>query len=269
MGDTHERHPITLKRFVLRLEGMDTVPVRRDLAYRAGDAGSPTLDLYYPNQSEIANRYPVVVIAGGYRDAGVPLRLGCVFKDMEMSVSLAQLLAASGMAAATYTTSAPAPDLLAVLDYLTANAAGLGLTGRLGLWATSGNVPVALAGLMEHRRPAIAAAVLSQGFTLDIEGTAVADAARAYGFVNAAAAMSPADLPLDVPLFIVRAGRDEFPGLNEALDRFVLAAVGRNLPLSFVNHATAGHGFEIQDDSDRSRQVIADMLAFMRRYVRD
>jgi hypothetical protein len=268
MSDVRQRHPITLKRFVYRLEGMEAAPVLRDVEYRRADEGSLTLDIYRPAEAR-AGGHPAVVIVGGYRDVGVPLTLGCVFKEMEMSISLAQLIAASGMAAVTYTTSRPAADLLALLDHLTANAPRLDLSGRLALWAMSGNVPVALAALMNRDRPPIAAAILSQGFTIDLEGTGVADAARAYGFVDATAGMSAADLPVDVPLFVARAGRDEFAGLNEALDRFVSAALARNVPLSLVNHHTAAHAFEIHEDSDTSRHITAQMLAFMQRCLKD
>ena len=41
------------------------------------------------------------------RTSGVPLTLGCNFREMEFVVSLAQLIAASGMAAIAYSTSAP------------------------------------------------------------------------------------------------------------------------------------------------------------------
>jgi hypothetical protein len=40
------------------------------------------------------------------------------------------------------------------------------------------------------------------------------------------------------PLFIARAGRDAVPLLNDALDRFVAAAVAANAPLTLVNHPT-------------------------------
>ena len=255
MSDTPQRHPITLKRFVYRLDGMDTVSVRGNIEYRRGAAGSLMFDLYYPNVSRKAGAPPVVVIVGGYRDVGVPLPLGCVFKDMEMSVSLAQLIAASGMAAVTYTTSEPAADVLALLDHLTANAISLGISGRLGLWAASGNVPVALSALMDGRRPAIAAAILSQGFTLDVEGTAVADAAKAYGFVNASATKSTTDLPSDVPLFIVRAGRDEFAGLNETLGRVRLCGPR---PQSAAIVGESPHGGSRVRGPRRQRRVTAD-----------
>ena len=56
--------------------------------------------------------------------------------------------------------------------------------------------------------------------------TGVADAAKQFGFVNACGGKSVADLPHDLPLFIARAGQDRMPGLNPALDDFVLNALG-------------------------------------------
>jgi hypothetical protein len=204
------------------------------------------------------------VLVAGYPDVGVPRPFGCAFKEMEMSISFGQAIAASGMAAAIYTTREPATDIDDVIAFLGHESESLGVdAGRVGLWAMSGNVPVAIAALMRGN-PAIKALALSCGFTLDTGGSTVADAARTYRFVNAAAGKTVGDLPPDVPLFIARAGRDQFPGLNDTLDRFLSDAVARNLPVTFVNHATALHGFELDDDSETSRAIIRQMIAFMR-----
>ena len=65
-------------------------------------------------------------------------------------------------------------------------------------------------------------AALCYGFMLDLDGsTAVADAARQFGFSNPCSNRTFEELPRDTPLFVARAGRDEFPGLNGALDSFV------------------------------------------------
>lgn len=263
MSDMAERHPITLKRLACRITGMESVPVRGDVEYASDDAGPLLLDVYHPTSP--ARRPPVVVIVAGYPDVGVPRRLGCAFKEMEMTVSLAQLIAMSGMAAAAYTTRQPASDIHLVLAHLASQADALLVDAeRVGLWAMSGNVPVALAALIRSDRARVKAAVLSNGFTFDATGSAVADAARSYGFVNASAGHSAADLPADVPLFLTRSGGDEFPGLNDALDRFVADALARNLPLTLVNHRSACHGFELHDDSDAGKDVMRQMLEFMR-----
>ncbi|MDP9120683.1 MAG: hypothetical protein M3O15_04835 [Acidobacteriota bacterium] len=85
-----------------------------------------------------------------------------------------------------------------------------------------------------------------------------------WGFVNPCASSSVADLPQDLPLFVVRAGQDATPDLNATLDRFLAAALHRNLPLTFVNHATAPHAFDLLHESETSRETIRQILAFMR-----
>jgi hypothetical protein len=102
--------------------------------------------------------------------------------------------------------------------------------------------------------------------TLDLDGSAVvAEAAKEYGFVNACAGRSVKDLPADVPLYMVRAGRDHFPGLNETMDRFISSALAHNLPVTFVNHHTGPHTFDLDDDSEVSREIIRQALAFLQR----
>ena len=84
-----------------------------------------------------------------------------------------------------------------------------------------------------------------------------------FGFANPCAGKSVADLPPDTPLFIVRAGQDN-PQLNETIDRFLAQAVSCNLPLTFANHHTAPHFFDVMYESEASREIIRQILAFMR-----
>ena len=262
MSDSIARHPITLKRVVHRLPGMDEGRTERDLQYHQSDAGPLALDVYHPHQTDGAPA-PVVLFGLGYRDVGVVSPMGCAFKEMEMFISMAQLVASSGMAAVTYTTSEPVADLRRVVDHLDANADALSLdAARIGLWAVSGHVPVALSAIMAQPER-FRAAVFSNGYTLDSGGTAIADAAKDYGLVNATAGRTVDDLPANVPLFLVRSGRDEIPGLNGTLDPFVSAAIERNLPVTLVNHPTSPHCFELNEDSALSRHIIGQMLAFM------
>jgi hypothetical protein len=215
MSDTTQRHPVTLKRVVYEIPGMEHVRVTRGVEYGISDAGPLVMDVYHPRATEGGEIAPVVVLVTGYPDTGIVTPLGCAFKDMEMSISLAQLIASSGMAAIVYTTRDPAVDVFAALAHMRGNADRLRFdAGRIGLWALSGNVPVALSVLTRHDLVGIRAAVLSCGFTFDAEGSAVADAARTYRFVDAGAGKSVSEIRSDLALFIARAGRDEFPGLN-------------------------------------------------------
>jgi hypothetical protein len=119
------------------------------------------------------------------------------------------------------------------------------------------------------RDPSLKCAALVTGFTMDLDGsTAVAAAAKQYMFVDACAGKSVDDLPDGVPMLFLRAGREWFPGLNDALDRVVANAIARNLPVTFVNHATGTHGFEFDQDNELSREMVRRVLAFLAFHLR-
>ena len=181
----------------------------------------------------------------------------------------ATLVAESGLAAVTYTTSTDAvTDTRAVLGYLRANGGALAIdTARLGLWSCSSHVPAAL-GLLMDEPAAFRCAVMLYGFMLDLDGASgVTDAERTWRFANPARNRTIDELPEATPLFIARAGRDANPHLNDALDRFVAHALRRNLPITLVNHATGPHAFDVHEDSDRSRDIVRQSLAFLRAHL--
>jgi hypothetical protein len=266
MSQNREPEHISKKELVYRIPGMEDVIVRPDVAYRASDVGAHTLDIYYPPDSKRIARLPAVVFVAGFPDAGFEAKVGCKFKEMASSVSWGRLTAASGLAAVTYTNREPATDIQALLRYVRQNAAALGIDEkRVGVWASSGNVPLALSVLMQESRDYLKCAVLCYGYTLELEGsTHVADAAGTWGFVNPCAGRSVAELPKDVPLFVARAGQDGMPHLNETLDGFLSAALRHNLPVTFANHAAAPHAFDLWHDSETSREIIRQIVRFMR-----
>jgi len=263
MSQQTARHPIAMKKVVYQIPGMEAAVVRRDEPYNTTGADPLTMDRYYPSDAAPGARLPAVVVVLGYPPR-TPNPLGCQFKEMEWSVSWGQLIAASGLAAIFYTNREPEADLRALLRHLRANAESLGIDEhRIGLFATSGNAPLALSILMEEGR-LLKCAALCYPLTLDLGGaTAVAEAARQWGFVNAAAGKSVDDLPHDLPLFIARAGQDEFPHLNETMDRFLTESLARNLPVTFVNHADAPHAFDLVHDSETTREIIRQILRFL------
>ena len=264
---------ISQKRAVYTIAGMERSVVRKDLVYRTTDAGPLTMDVYYPADARPGAPLPAVVLVAGYNDAGVEQFLGCRFKEMGSSISWAQLIAASGLIAIAYTNREPAADLDALLQHLRENAAPLGIDGGcLGIWASSGNVPLALSALMAGSASApgptghgLLCAALLYGFMLDLDGaTGVAEAARTFRFTNPNAGKSLDDLPPGLPVFVVRAGQEQFAGLNDSIDRFVAAALARNRPLTFVNHAAGPHAFDLMHASETSREIIRQILSFLR-----
>jgi hypothetical protein len=263
---------ISQKRAVYRIAGMEHAAIRKDVVYRTTEAGPLTLDLYAPADAAGGAALPAVVLIAGYNDVGYEKMLGVKFKEMAMSVSWGQLIAASGLVAIAYTNREPAADLDALLQHVRANAASLGIDGeRIGLWGCSGNVPLALSALMAGSSkapghgPGPRCAALLYGYMLDLDGaTGVAEAAAMFRFTNPNAGRSFDDLPEAAPLFVVRAGQEQFPHLNDSIDRFVAKAVALNRPLTFVNHATGPHSFDLLDDSEASREIIRQILSFLR-----
>lgn len=264
MSQDTPQDDITKRRVVYELPDAEAVSVERDVEFRAADAGPLAMDIYYPPGSTMSQRLPAIISVAGYPDTGT--KVPCKFKEMMSSISWARLFAASGVVAITYTNREPVGDLHALLEHLQRHASSLGIDeNRIGVRAASGNVPLALSILMRGARVPMRCAVLCYGFTLDLDGaTSVAEAANQWGFVNPCAGRSVDDLAGSIPLFIARAGQDGFPHLNETLDRFVAKVVTRNLPLSFVNHSDGPHAFDLFHDSETSREVIRQILAFTR-----
>ena len=261
---------ISKKRVVYTIDGMERATIRKDVAYRTTDTGSLTMDLYDPAEVAGGARRPAVVIVAGYNDVGHEKMLGRKFKEMGLAVSWGQLIAACGLVAIAYTNTEPAADLDALLQHVRDNAPALGIDeDRIGVFACSGNVPLALSALMQKDRRFLKCAALLYGFMLDLDGaTGVAEAAQMYRFTNPNAGKSIDDLPQNLPLLIVRAGQEQFANLNESIDRFLAQALTRNLPITFVNHATGPHAFDLLQDSETSREIIRQVLSFLRSQLR-
>jgi hypothetical protein len=248
---------------------MRDLPVERDIEYRRTDGGPLTFDVYRPRIGS-GERVPAVVLVTGYSDIGAAKLFGCRFNQMQSAISWARLMAASGMAAITFATGKePAADARALFAHVRDRADQLGIdAGRIGLWACSGHGANA-AGLLIGAGSAAACAAFLYAFTLDLDGaTDVADASRTFGFANPAAGKSADDLPSGVPILLVRAGADQFGGANAAMDRLTLKALARDLPITLVNHAGAPHAFDLDDNSDATKRVIADVLWFLRACLR-
>ena len=68
-------------------------------------------------------------------------------------------------------------------------------------------------------------------------------------------------------MFIGRAGRDEVPTMDDSIDRFVKEALVKNISLSLMNHPQGVHGFDNQNDDERSREIIRNAIAFMQAHL--
>lgn len=69
------------------------------------------------------------------------------------------------------------------------------------------------------------------------------------------------------PMFIARAGLDEIPTMNDSIDRFIREAISKNAMITVANHAQGVHGFDNQNDDQRSRELIRGAIDFMKTHL--
>jgi hypothetical protein len=228
------RHEVTTRRVLYEIDGMHSIPARDD-SFTGAD-GQPLPMAIYEPINPIADPPPVVVLVAGYPDPGFSHRLGCRFMEMEWTVSMAQLIAASGMKAITHSNRDPGPDAIALMKHLAGN--------RIGIWATSGHASIALS-TISYATCAVLINPLVSDQDLKTSG--------------------PQDL---TPLFVVRAGNDQTPSLNVALDEFAARAIAANRPLTLVNYPEAPHAFDLFLDSPETRRILQQGLDFLRANLR-
>ena len=257
------------KRIVYSVPGMRRVKVRRDVTYKRVAGAELKMDVYTPPGARNSPRPAVIFIHGGR----IPPNLRATPKDWGVYVSFGQLVAASGFVGVTFnhrfyaweSLADSQADLTDLIAYVRGHAAELGVDReRLVLWSVSAGGIFLSRPLRE--RPPYVRCVVAYYSELDLQGE------------RASAPASVTDETLREfsplyhlergdkgfpPIFIARAGLDD-PGLNAGVDRFVQAALAKNLTVELVNHATGHHGFDVEDDNERSREIIRRTLEFIR-----
>lgn len=226
---------------VYKLPGMENAKVFSNLKYSDVDNPHLLMDVYTPPNFSARERRPVVVFVHG--GAAPQYRA----KDWGVFQSWGRLIAAAGMIgiAFTHRLGYPVPfleeasaDLRSALAYLGANAELWNADAeRICLVAYSAGGPLLAAPMLE-KPPCV----------------------RCLVALYAMLGMQPST----IPMFIARAGQDGVPGLNDAMDRFIAAALAANAPITAVNHPTGEHGFDCQNDDDRSREIIRGAIEFMK-----
>jgi len=253
----HARKPI-----VYSVPGMDRVTVQSNLRYT--DATEPRLlmDVYVPTEVPANARRPAVLLVHG----GVPGALPV--KEMGSFRSWGRLIAAQGMVAVTFThrlqwplaqLAEAAADVRSAIGYVRDNAARFAVDpDRLCIVAWSAGGPLLTVSIQDRREYVRCQVALHA--LVDIRGVAMEGADQ---FSLSTYLRDPA-FP---PLFIARAGKDAIPALNERLDRFVADALAANAPVTLVNHPTGVHGFDVENDDERSREIIRGVLEFLQTHL--
>ena len=258
---------------VYRLPDMDKVRVISNLKYSEVDNPYLLMDVYLPPGLMARERRPVVVfIHGGAGPEYKPM-------DWGMFQSWGRLVAAAGMVAVMFTHRfSPPPQLLLVeaasdlntaIKYIRSNAELFHADGdRISVcaWSSGGELLSPL--LIE--RPAFVRCLVAFYALLDVQQYAPPGDAATLQYLKAFSAIAslPEDASTLMPMLVVRAGRDEIPTLNDAMDRFVARALTINAPITVINHPAGGHGFDNQNNDERSREIIRSSIEFMRTHLR-
>src|SRR6266511_4310201 len=251
---------------VYKVPGMDKVRVVQNLKYTRTDDPNVLMDVYLPPDAAQAEKRPAVIfIHGGVKTEYTP-------KDWGIYTTWGRLIAASGFVGVTFTHRLDYPnkslenaaqDVRAAIDYARANADKYNIDkDRICLIAFSAGGPMLSLG-MRGDTPFVRCLVGFYAF-MDIQQSDY----RKTETPETVSGFSPItylqrDMSKIPPLFIARAGRDEVPTMDDSIDRFVREALAKNIALTLANHPQGVHGFDNQNDDERSREIIRSAIAFM------
>ena len=221
-------------KFVAPLPAPSQIDVRKNVAYKKVNGSDLVMDVYRPAKRTKNEKLPVIVFMNGF--GGQSQREHPQYKGW------GALAAGNGFIAINPDTHTEGieEDFDSLAAYIRDHAAELNADpDRIGLYACSGHVSKSFAMIEDPKRTTIKAAAIYYGV----------GSVPAWRF--------------DLPVLYVRAGLDR-PGMNKILDAIAAEANAANAPVTLVNYAGGHHGFEIIDDNETTRDVIAQTLRFFK-----
>ena len=243
--------PDLSKRIVYRVDGMRNARVKHIVYKRDADT-ELAMNVYAPASLSGGARVPAVLFVHGGpipADYTPPTQWG-VF------VSYGELAAASGLVGVTFEHrlfsmadfDKSQANVEAAIDYVRDHATELNVDAeRIALWYFSGG-GLLMMPMMLNRPDYVRCVVAFYPYLQPVE-------------------MQVRTKGTGLPIFIARAGLDQ-PMINDTIDLFVQEALAGNAMLEVMNHPTGRHGFDILDDDERSRAIIARAVAFAQAHVR-
>jgi acetyl esterase/lipase len=249
---------------------MDEVQVRSGIAYKTVEDGDLKLDVYLPTDLRQDERRPTVLFVHGEPWTTEAVRFDALAAGQY--ISWGRLVAASGWIGVPFEhrnsrACTALPEAASDLDDLIAfvrTQIPEADPDRLILWVCSGGGAYGLRAAIRHS-PSVRCAVVYYAFLEPLYYRAIIapevpdETLREYSPITA---LGQPDTTIP-PLLIARAGKDH-PELNETINRFAADALRKNVSLDLLNYAEGQHGFDILDDTKRSRSIIQQTLAFMR-----
>jgi acetyl esterase/lipase len=253
---------------VYHVAGEDKVRVQKDRAYRSDPEGKA--DIYEPPGSRAGAKAPIVIFLHG----GVPPAVSFRPKDWGIYQGWGRLMAASGFVAVAFNhrlgfpdpmMAEAADDVEKLVAYVRGHAAEFGADpDRVCVASYSAGGPL-LAPFLRQPRPYVRCLAAFYSI-LDIRDS---DNHRRFLKPDQLDLFSPAKqleehAAAAPPIFVMRAGRDQVPGLNAWMEKFLDVAIRKNAPITLMIHATGVHGFENTNDDLRSREILKAAIEFMK-----
>jgi hypothetical protein len=226
------------EKFMLELPGMQSVRIVENQVY-ATPADNPLLfDLYTPPGA--SGKLPLVIFVNGIGDTP-DFRMRTHFQY----TGWGRLIAASGLAAVNFDVRREhvAEDIDTFLAHLRAHGDEIGIDAdNMALWSCSANVREGWALAMSRRPAGVRAAVFYYG--------------------NAADTTVRSDLPVQ----LVKSELDG-QGINRGIDAALPRLLRAGTPLDFVVVAGGSHAFDVRDDNEVTRAVMASTVSFLKTWL--
>ncbi len=249
------------KPVVYRLAGMESVRVQEGLVYKRADGVSLTMNVGSPAAATSSAAAPIIVFIHG---GPLGRTVGRPPTDWGVYRSYVRLAAAAGFVGVTFNfryydstkdgLDRAFSDVSDAVIYVQKNASSFGADAtRICLWAFSGGGPLLTVGLQPPRNDV--RCLVSYYAALDA-GATLGDRYSPARYPLASGQVMP-------PVFVARAGLDS-PSINRSVDAFVARAEAEGFVFTVANHPTGRHGFDLLDDDDRSRAIIASTFEFVR-----
>ena len=249
------------------------ISINQAIEYKRADGTPLRMDVYRPRRAGSELLPAVIFVHGG----PIPQDLPVEARLIAQYTSLGALSSSRGIAAVTFShrlVSGDAVDMAALdvrdaVAFVVAQAAMLGIdANRLCIWAVSAGGTVIASTLLEFRQRLRCLVLYYTLVDPAVFHELVSPNTRAQLVAPSLASLLGADGFAFPPTLIVRAGRDK-AAINEGLDRLAHAAILRGADVELHAYAEGRHGFDVFDDTLRSRELVARTLDFLRSSTAD
>ena len=250
---------------VYDLPRMNDVIIKKDIAYKDIAGSTLKMDIYFPPEFDFQTKIPAIIMVLGYPDMAGKKLIGSEFKNHIQFISWCKIISASGMAAIAYESSNPEQDIISLSNYLKTNEDKLKIdNSKIGAYTCSAHTPTTITTILNGSNNIFKCAVVYYGFflTSDFKYLSQIDTLSQNMGFKTPRLSEPDVWKKDIPILIIRAGKDNVPYINQTLASFYDKALNQNLPITLINYSNGAHGFEAYNDNENTRQIIENTIEF-------